>query len=113
MALTGAPFTASMRKMGARFPGAEKTSCRRTGVRWALCSAARMSLSRFRRWTRKNCPPGLRYRAEAEQSSETVALSVRCAARSALGDTAPRPAGKYGGLDTIKSRLSLSNDALR
>ena len=34
-------------------------------------------------------------------------------ARSALGDTAPRPAGKYGGLDTIKSRLSLSNGALR
>ena len=61
----------------------------------------------------KNCPPGLRYRTEAEQSSETVALSVRCAARSALGDTAPRPAGKYGGLDTIKSRLSLSNGALR
>ena len=70
MALTGAPFTASMRKMGARFPGAEKTSRRRTGVRWALCSAARMSLSRFRRWTRKNCPPGLRYRAEAEENAE-------------------------------------------
>ena len=29
MALTGAPFTASMRKMGARFPGAEKTSRRK------------------------------------------------------------------------------------
>ena len=30
---SGAPFTASIRKMGAHFPGTEKTSLRRTGVR--------------------------------------------------------------------------------
>ncbi len=58
-------------------------------------------------------PAALEIPRRGGQSSKTVALSVRCAARSALGDTAPRPAGKYGGLDTIKSRLSLSNGALR
>ena len=64
---------------------------------------------------------GLRARLEAhhrlkikdEALDKAVALSVRCAARAASGDTAPCPAGKYGGFDTIKSRLSLSNGALR